>query len=1528
MLNFAGSWNTTISNVTIETFVTLTASTTVIGHRNNPAWIPQDEVLQIFSVDKIYLTMPENPTGERTGLIGWLTPLGSTREYHYIFSDSKFDKRMNDAKVYLVVLGQFIEEVKLTNLTYSNSQIAERGISILTSRSISVNGINFQSNVINGITIFHFTLWISVTIQNMVLDNNTLITSNTELVRITGMGAPVTLLNTSISNSNFFKSSAIHLRNNFGQITITKLLWENVTTHVDSSIIDIDLATILQASNLSFTNISSYDFDSSNNYMISIVSIDLAASYPSLLQNITVQNSSIGVLKIQNFRGSFSGNNMFVIQDVHILECQVPNNIDLIILNSLSTDDPYAMIFQNLIFYNIEFLKGAHLFNFRHLLSVPVQIINSTLRSISGAKIRVGSFTTKIGNLSTAIQLINITGDNINPKFNSFIELYTGAELCISDSSFTNINSYEEGSVLFAGTRLTQTKIVNTVFENNTALLGGVMFIEQQSIVNCMNCTFNNNFAVEGGVVAIFDNGVFVFNESVFTNNIAISGLVANIFSSVSESSILASTITNNVFIDSSSIINEITKAWSVLWFLQNDFKMFIKNDTKVLNVVESQYAIKSVIGNVNISEVDIFEQDQFIDAYSSTFVMNHINIKNITFTVPVIKTSVSIFNGSNIDIVNIRNPSNSTSFFISCSIDSVIHISGLNYTSSQASLILLNNVMGTIDALDITNVSSTRPMIQIYSSFDIRLSWITINQIETKSSSIVSVTDSFRSELNNIAVSNISQLAIQIHNSVIDKAVLLDFRNCHQGLKLLEHSTIKVNSSMFDNVGDSNVISGGAIHSSDSNMTISNSRFINCEAKRGGWMALLCNKDTICSYNINMSQFDNSVAHVKGGAIYYDLYRPKMDDVTFKNNSAIYGNDIASYPIKIALINTSSDNIILNNVVSGQIYSPALEFRLVDHDGQTISTDNSSTIKVSSVQNDTSVDGTLRAVTNQGIVRFDELIFNVKPGSNNINFNIDSAAIEKDKVDLRYNGTVHQQMIDASFRFWVSGEIEVNDQWQVWSPGTYSLGTNKTQCLSWVDNAVCLGGNQINVENGYFRNSYESDSIIECIRKESCKGGYIVNSSYPVRWQDGYEGLLCSECTVNVDAKYERDSSFVCSKWPDLTLNLIRILGIMLAILTYLTYLIAINLKKTTESKSTTLMRILTNYLQVISTFLAFDASYPDSISNLFAPANIIGSSSEAFVSVDCFIEGSKMNGFAPNATIFKIFLMSILPFMLIIFYSLMWTIMYLLLNKYFNDIKRSIIVSIIVILFLLHPALTRAGLSIFQWVLVDKNNFRARLEINMKWYSSEHLIWWWLLGIPIILVWGIGMPVWALVILIKWRQSLDQWNVQKYMLVLYQGLKLDRFYWELINTARKTVLLSVPAFLSTESLNYKVLSATVIMVVMLRIQQRLEPYKADENNYLEYNEILTGTLTVFWAMIFQDRDNNQASINLVVFLICKHQKFFNLNYSNHDKYKICVALDTLYIGDAKVFSLQKGFTNNWLLIIDQAAQKWHWCQ
>ena len=85
-----------------------------------------------------------------------------------------------------------------------------------------------------------------------------------------------------------------------------------------------------------------------------------------------------------------------------------------------------------------------------------------------------------------------------------------------------------------------------------------------------------------------------------------------------------------------------------------------------VLDVVESSYAVKSTIGSISIVQVHVYKQDQLIDAYSSTVVLDNTVIENVTFTKPVIKASLSVLNGSDIKVEGIENASNSTNSFMS----------------------------------------------------------------------------------------------------------------------------------------------------------------------------------------------------------------------------------------------------------------------------------------------------------------------------------------------------------------------------------------------------------------------------------------------------------------------------------------------------------------------------------------------------------------------------------------------------------------------------------------------------------------------------------------------------------------------------------------------------------------------------------------------------------------------------------------------------------------------------------------------
>ena len=55
-----------------------------------------------------------------------------------------------------------------------------------------------------------------------------------------------------------------------------------------------------------------------------------------------------------------------------------------------------------------------------------------------------------------------------------------------------------------------------------------------------------------------------------------------------------------------------------------------------------------------------------------------------------------------------------------------------------------------------------------------------------------------------------------------------------------------------------------------------------------------------VCSFAYYRVNFTNNIAQLKGGAYYYPEWRPIFEDIYFENNSAAYGINIGSLPIKI----------------------------------------------------------------------------------------------------------------------------------------------------------------------------------------------------------------------------------------------------------------------------------------------------------------------------------------------------------------------------------------------------------------------------------------------------------------------------------------------------------------------------------------------------------------------------------------------------------------------------------------------------
>lgn len=120
---------------------------------------------------------------------------------------------------------------------------------------------------------------------------------------------------------------------------------------------------------------------------------------------------------------------------------------------------------------------------------------------------------------------------------------------------------------------------------------------------------------------------------------------------------------------------------------------------------------------------------------------------------------------------------------------------------------------------------------------------------------------------------------------------------------------------------------------------------------------------------------------------------------MTYINNQAGYGPDIASYPVKISREISSEvyDNSV-DGLVSGQTL-PKIVLHLLDYDNQIASTTHGGSVTISRIGSDTEVSGSSSASIINGVAEFIDLILIAPPGSKNVSFEMSSSRIDSDIV-------------------------------------------------------------------------------------------------------------------------------------------------------------------------------------------------------------------------------------------------------------------------------------------------------------------------------------------------------------------------------------------------------------------------------------------------------------------------------------------------------------------------------------------------
>ena len=284
----------------------------------------------------------------------------------------------------------------------------------------------------------------------------------------------------------------------------------------------------------------------------------------------------------------------------------------------------------------------------------------------------------------------------------------------------------------------------------------------------------------------------------------------------------------------------------------------------------------------------------------------------------------------------------------------------------------------------------------------------------------------------------------------------------------------------------------GGVLHSEKSAVRISNCDFRHNSASHGGAVHFLSNSAAL---QIDNSSFLNNSAVIAGSCVRWTGLQPILAFNHYANNSAVYGNPLASDPHHFLILN-AQDYIPVDQFpiqgVTGQRMDQPLLVGVFDVLGQLIVTDNSTVVSLS-MPDQIKVRGSSQAIAVMGVATFSYLFYPFSTSTLNFTFHAPAVA----NFSFLYQ-----------FRDCQPGETRSQHGCFPCAKNSYSLNPLDSTCRTCPAHVECYGRAQLVLDPGYWRGSNLSDVIYPCLVLGSCLGG--VNSVC----EAGYAGALCNSCT------------------------------------------------------------------------------------------------------------------------------------------------------------------------------------------------------------------------------------------------------------------------------------------------------------------------------------------------------------------------------------------------------------------------------
>eukprot|EP00948_MAST-09A_sp_MAST-9A-sp1_P004214 g4214.t1 len=405
----------------------------------------------------------------------------------------------------------------------------------------------------------------------------------------------------------------------------------------------------------------------------------------------------------------------------------------------------------------------------------------------------------------------------------------------------------------------------------------------------------------------------------------------------------------------------------------------------------------------------------------------------------------------------------------------------------------------------------------------------------------------------------------------------------------------------------------------------------------------------------------------------------------------------------------------------------------------------------------------------------------------------------------------------------------------------------------------------------GYFR--VDNLTFVKCEVSANCPGVVTDTSGEAIpqnitanHCPKGYRGLMCLKCEKN----YSRQSDS-CNKCGDPAGQIaIAFLTVVAGILMF-TYLIykTIKGKGSPKDDQSGIIKIVLRQFQLLGIIASFPFSWTEEVTGIFNVfSSVANAGTEAF-SFDCITEAS----YRTDATMNLVVPLLVLAF----FWSLI--LMYFRSDVHiFTSLRtpiritnafcvRYLTLSAIVIMIQLHPGLVRQVLAFFQCIPVQQlgKSFLAA-DIDITCGSPEHDSMLTSLAIPALLLYIIGIPLTAVILLFKNRHNLDEEETRETLGFLYANYHIP--YWEVVVIGRLVMLATISVVYESNPSMQATLGLQILFVSLIAHVLN-EPFTSKSLNLVETYSLATSVLSLSCGSLLLGDDTPKGWKDLATVII-----------------------------------------------------------